>query len=86
MGHLTIDLHDIYDDSEAIERELNNAIDTAIAKKIQTVDIIPGKGSGQLRLVVMRFLRRKDIRAKYKRFEVPELNHGKIVVHINLKG
>ena len=49
MGRIKIDLHDIYNDSKAIDKALKNAFDNAIENRIKEVEIIPGKGSGQLR-------------------------------------
>ena len=41
-----LDLHDIYNKGPLIDKELNRVINEAI-EKIKTVEIIPGKGSGQ---------------------------------------
>ena len=49
MAKLKLDLHDIYNRGELIEKELNRVIEEAIEKRIKLVEIIPGKGSGQLR-------------------------------------
>jgi dsDNA-specific endonuclease/ATPase MutS2 len=45
---LRLDLHDIHNRSEEIERALRAIIEEAVAKKAPLVEIIPGKGSGQL--------------------------------------
>ena len=65
---LTLDLHDIYNHGEEIDRALRSVIDEAIAKKIKLVEIIPGKGSGALKKHVLRFLDRKDIKPLYHRW------------------
>jgi DNA-nicking Smr family endonuclease len=49
MAKLKLDLHDIYNDSRALDEELNRIIQEAVRKKIGLVEIIPGKGSGQLK-------------------------------------
>ncbi|NQU30898.1 MAG: Smr/MutS family protein, partial [Anaerolineae bacterium] len=49
--------------------------------KIALVEIIPGKGSGQLKKKVLRFLNRKDIRPLYHRIEKDSKNFGRIFVH-----
>ena len=49
MARIKVDLHAIYNNSAAIDRALQQAFDDAIDKKIREVEIIPGKGSGQLR-------------------------------------
>jgi Smr domain-containing protein len=46
---LKLDLHDIYDCGDEIDRALRSVMDEAVAKKASLVEIIPGKGSGQLR-------------------------------------
>lgn len=81
MGKISLDLHDIYNDGESIEAELNAAFAKAVDKKIELVEIIPGKGSGALMESVKRFLRRPEIKSMYHRYEVLEKNHGKMHVH-----
>jgi dsDNA-specific endonuclease/ATPase MutS2 len=49
MAKLKLDLHDIYNRNDRIETELNRIVQEAIDKRIALVEIIPGKGSGQLK-------------------------------------
>ncbi|MBI9044959.1 MAG: Smr/MutS family protein [Anaerolineaceae bacterium] len=81
MAKLKLDLHDIYNRGETIEKELNRIIQEAVDKRIKTVEIIPGKGSGQLKKRVIRFLDQKHIRALYHRVEKDDKNFGRIFVH-----
>lgn len=81
MAKLKLDLHDIYNKGYLIDKELNRVIDDAVSKKITTVEIIPGKGSGQLKKKVLRFLDRKDIRQKYHRIDKDAKNFGRIFVY-----
>jgi dsDNA-specific endonuclease/ATPase MutS2 len=81
MSKLKLDLHDIYNKSDEIDRELNNIIQEAIRKKIRLVEIIPGKGSGQLKKKVLRFLNNPDIRRLYHRYNVDNKNFGRLFVH-----
>jgi hypothetical protein len=46
---LVLDLHDIYNRGQDIDRALRSVIDEAVAKKAPLVEIIPGKGSGALK-------------------------------------
>ena len=46
MAKLKLDLHDIYNRGREIDTELNRIIQEAIDKKIELVEVIPGKGSG----------------------------------------
>ena len=78
---LKLDLHDIYNRGQDIDRALREIIDEAVAKKAPVVEIIPGKGSGQLKKHVLRFLEQKEIRAKYHRIEKDSKNFGRLFVH-----
>ncbi len=81
MGKIKLDLHDIYSDGRAIETELKRVIDQAVRKKISLVEIIPGKGSGQLKKSVLRFLEEPGIKKLYHRIEKDDKNFGRIFVH-----
>ena len=61
------------------------AADQAIEKKVKLVEIIPGKGSGQLKKRVLRFLDRKDIKPLYDRVEKDSHNFGRVFVHFRHK-
>ena len=54
MSKLKLDLHEIYNKGRKIDQELNRVIQEAIDKRINLIEIIPGKGSGQLKKKVMR--------------------------------
>ena len=81
MAKLKLDLHDIYNDSRALDEELNRVIQEAIRKKISLVEIIPGKGSGALKKKVLRFLNQSHIKPLYHRVEKDDKNFGRIFVH-----
>ncbi|AGA33991.1 Smr protein/MutS2 [Thioalkalivibrio nitratireducens DSM 14787] len=81
MARISIDLHQCFRDGRKIDAALEGAIDDACAKHIATVEIIHGKGSGQLKKRVLRFLQRPDIRARYHRVEKDSRNHGRLFVH-----
>ena len=78
---LKLDLHDIYNRNDDIERALRSIIDEAIEKKATLVEIIPGKGSGQLKKRVLRFLDQKDVKVLYHRVEKDSKNFGRVFVH-----
>ena len=80
MAKLTLDLHDIYNRGDSIDRELARVIHDAAAKRIAIVEIIPGKGSGQLKKKVLRFLNRPDIRKLYHRIDKDSRNFGRLFV------
>jgi DNA-nicking Smr family endonuclease len=78
---LVLDLHDIHNRGQDIDRALRAILDEALAKKAPLVEIIPGKGSGALKKRVLRFLDQKDIKAMYHRVEKDSRNHGRVFVH-----
>jgi dsDNA-specific endonuclease/ATPase MutS2 len=78
---LKLDLHDIYNRGQDIDRALRGIIDEAVRTRAPLVEIIPGKGSGQLKKRVLRFLEQKEIKAKYHRVEKDAKNFGRIFVH-----
>ena len=78
---LSLDLHEIYNRGDDIDRALQGVMEEAVAKKAKLVEIIPGKGSGQLKKRVLRFLDRKDIKPLYHRVEKDSHNFGRIFVH-----
>jgi DNA-nicking Smr family endonuclease len=81
MAKLKLDLHDIYNRGAQIETELERVMREAVERRIPLVEIIPGKGSGQLKKRVIRFLQQGRIRALYHRVEKDGKNHGRLFVH-----
>lgn len=81
MAKLKLDLHPIYNDSTKIDRELERIINEAVDKKIELVEIIPGKGSGQLKKKVLRFLNQPHVKKVFHRIEKDDKNFGRIFVH-----
>ena len=81
MAKLKVDLHDIFNKGEQLEQALNRIIRDAVDKRIELVEIIPGKGSGQLKKHVLRFLARPDIKPLYHRIEKDSKNFGRVFVH-----
>ena len=81
MAKIVLDLHDIYNKGFSIDSELDRVIAEAVRKKITLVEIIPGKGSGQLKKRVLRFLAQSDIKKLYHRIEKDDKNFGRIFIH-----
>ncbi len=81
MAKIVLDLHDIYNKGFTIDVELNQVIAEAIEKKIALVEIISGKGSGQLKKRVLRFLLRPEVKKLYHRLEKDDKNFGRVFVH-----
>ncbi|HRH38133.1 MAG TPA: Smr/MutS family protein [Flavobacteriales bacterium] len=81
MSKLKLDLHDIFNKGRDIDRALNDIMDEAVDKRIPLVEIIPGKGSGQLKKKVIRFLQQPHIKKMYHRIEKDGDNFGRLFVH-----
>jgi DNA-nicking Smr family endonuclease len=82
---LKLDLHEIYNGGEDIDKALRAIVDEAIEKRVRLVEIVPGKGSGQLKKRVLRFLDQKEIKALYDRVEKDSHNFGRVFVHFRPK-
>lgn len=78
---LKLDLHDIFNRGRDIESALNDIMREAVDKRAEYIEIIPGKGSGQLKKHVLRFLDQKEIKAMYHRVEKDSKNFGRLFVH-----
>jgi DNA-nicking Smr family endonuclease len=80
MKKLKLDLHDIWNRHGRIEKALNDILQEARDKKVKIVEIIPGKGSGQLKKRVLKFLERH--RELYDRVEKDPKNWGRLFVRL----
>jgi len=81
MAKLKLDLHPIFNKGQKIDDALNDIIQEAVDKKIKLVEIIPGKGSGQLKKKVLRFLNLPHIKKLYHRIDKDSKNFGRLFVH-----
>ena len=80
MSKLKLDLHDIFNKGRDIDRALNDIMEEAVDKRIPIVEIIPGKGSGQLKKKVIRFLQQPHIKKLYHRIDKDSDNFGRLFV------
>ena len=80
MAKLKLDLHDIYNKNRSIDQALEDIINEAIERRIKIVEIIPGKGSGQLKKRVLRFLQQPRIKQQYHRIDKDSKNFGRLFV------
>ena len=78
MKKIKLDLHDIYNKHHEIEKALKSIISDAREKNVKIVEIIPGKGSGQLKKRVLKFLERN--RDLYDRVDKDSKNWGRLFV------
>lgn len=79
---LHLDLHPLAQQGEAIESALTDILDQAEQKRVKAIEIIPGKGSGQLRRRVLKFLQRPEHKNRYKRISIDSKNHGRLFVYM----
>ena len=85
MAKLKLDLHDIYNKGKKIDTELQRIMNEAVEKRIEIVEIIPGKGSGQLKKHVLRFLEQPEIKSKYHRLD-KDSKISRIFVYSKFRG
>ena len=81
---LKLDLHDIYSSGKRLEDALTAVMAEAQKKRAKCVEIIPGKGGGQLKKYVLRFLE-KGCKEVYHRMEKDDKNWGRIFVWFRWK-
>ena len=84
MSRIKLDLHDIFNKTKQIDDELNRVINEAVEFKSKTVEIIHGKGSGQLKKKVVRFLQQNHIKQLYHRIEHDDKNFGRLFIHFKI--
>lgn len=77
---LKLDLHEIYSQGDELNRALHVGMHEARDKKAKLLEIIPGKGTGQLKKHVLRFLE-NNYKGVYHRIEKDDKNWGRIIVH-----
>jgi DNA-nicking Smr family endonuclease len=82
---LKLDLHEIYNRGHDIDEALRTVMEEAVRTKATVVEIIPGKGSGQLKKRVLRFLDQSQIKSQYHRVQKDSHNSGRIFVHFRWK-
>ncbi len=77
---LKLDLHPICRNGELIDKALQDILDQAEKKKAKEVEIVCGKGSGQLKKRVLRFLDKPENKERYHRLKKDSRNSGRIFV------
>jgi hypothetical protein len=79
---LTLDLHPIFRSDRDIDRAVRGVLFEGVRTKATLIEIIPGKGSGQLKQRVLALLGQKHLRKLYSRIETDATNAGRIYVHL----
>ncbi|MBK3576633.1 Smr/MutS family protein [Streptomyces sp. MBT65] len=83
MALITLDLHPYFRSDRDIDTALRQTLFKAAATGVDIVQIIPGKGTGQLKKRVLAVLAQKHIRKLYARVEQDPTNAGRILVHLH---
>jgi len=78
---LKIDLHEVARDGRAIERALNEAFDEAQRLRVRCLRIVHGKGTGQLKRRVDRFLKEPRVKAVTRNVDHDSKNWGRLSVY-----
>lgn len=81
MSKFKVDLHPIFRNSNALDETLREAVFHCYENGIRELEIIHGKGSGQLKKRVLRFLQEKEIKQLYKRLDKDSKNFGRTFVY-----
>jgi DNA-nicking Smr family endonuclease len=81
MSKHKLDLHPIFRNSKALDEGLKEAVKHCHENGIRELEIIHGKGSGQLKKRVLRFLQQKEIKKLYKRIDKDSKNFGRTFVY-----
>lgn len=79
---LTVDLHPVFRNSRDIDVAVRQALFRAAGTGEDVVQIITGKGSGQLRKRVLAALAQPHLRRLYARVEADGANTGRVLVHM----
>lgn len=82
MAKLKLDLHEIFNKGSKIDEALEEYLEQAEEKKIKEIEIIPGKGTGQLKRRVLRFFKDPNIKKRYKRLKKDPKNSGRIFIYL----
>lgn len=80
MSKHKLDLHHIFNRGEEIDHALREAMDFCTERRIDLLEIIPGKGGGQLKKKVLRFLQQPEVKRTYHRIDKDRDNHGRLFV------
>lgn len=80
MSKHKLDLHDIFNKGQQIDRALDEAMEFCVDCRIPILEIIPGKGSGQLKKKVIRYLQQPAVKKLYHRIDKDSDNFGRLFV------
>jgi hypothetical protein len=71
----------LYPVSTDLEKQITEAIQEALDKRIKIVEIAYGESSDSVKKRILNFLNQKEIRRLYSRLEKTEKGWGRIYLH-----
>jgi len=80
-SEIRIDLHEVFNDSAGIDRALRDAFAHAQRTRAKCLQIVHGKGGGQLKKRVDRFLQSPEVRAVTRNVEHDSHNWGRLFIY-----
>jgi DNA-nicking Smr family endonuclease len=80
-SEIRIDLHEVFNRSEGIDRALDEAFRQAERSRAKSLQIIHGKGSGQLKKRVARFLQEPRVKAVTRNVDNDSKNWGRVFIY-----
>ena len=80
-SEIKVDLHGVYSRSDGIDRALIGAFREAERTRAKSLQIIHGKGSGQLKKRVARFLQLPQIKAATRNVDNDSRNWGRVFIY-----
>ncbi|MBX2981645.1 MAG: Smr/MutS family protein [Flavobacteriales bacterium] len=80
MAKHKLDLHEIFNKGIQIDRALDEAMQHCVDRRIPLLEIIPGKGSGQLKKKVIRYLQQPEVKKLFHRIDKDSTNFGRLFV------
>lgn len=78
---IRIDLHDVFNDSGKIDRALEEAFARAERTRARCLQIVHGKGSGQLKKRVQRFVQQPHVRTVTRSVDNDAKNWGRMFIY-----
>jgi len=77
---IKLDLHEFYNRGDDLEHALRDAFDEAARIRARSLQIVHGKGTGQLKQRVQRFCRRPEFKPHIRRIDNDSKNWGRLFV------
>lgn len=77
---LTVDLHPFFRNDRDIDKAVREAVFRGAREKVKLVEIITGKGSGQLKRRILAILNQPHLKKLYRSVEADPGNDGRVLI------